>query len=1181
MSSTLANADARVLVVGEPDSHPRFRHRWQWLLGVLVALGVLVGSAPMLVAHSPLLDWIVGLAAADLCGKVSIRSASLGWFTPPAFWGVEVCDAAGQPVVEIPSVAGDKSLVALLWSRSNLGQFRLQNPKLTLVLRDDGSNVEDLLAKYLAAPRTTSQPLGVQVQITDGQVMVRDPKAQRSWQIDAFQLALRLPAGDRQGLELRAAGSMIDGQHPGRFDVALKTGQGADGASGSSSGVAGTIKADNLPLAMLAPVLARLNPKTRLDGWLGATVQGQADDVRQINRASLQGEIIADQFVLAAPQLGTDQVALERLQTTCQLALKGRRVQVDRLAVRSDVGGFSATGSVDLASASSPAGGAGVARVAGAARTPGAERSGAPGTPDATASLRSATCEIQGHIDLARLAAMLPSTLRIREETRVTSGQLQVSLASRPGPDGMTWQGRLDARNLTAENQGRRLAWPQPILVVLAARQSAQGLVVDNLRCESDFLKIDGSGTAEEFTATAAWDLNRLVAQLEGLVDFGGLRLAGEGWAKLHWRQPAGQNFSADGQLQVQDFRLALPDQPPWTEKKLWASFSASGRAESFPEARLETAMLEVKAAEDYLHAQLVQPVPDLRRGAWSLAIHSGGDFAQMLPRLSPWLTVAGWHLAGTYEFRGHVTGTPQSIYLSHSRLTAEQLQVQGPGWNIQEAQTEVSADGGWDQTRRRLELKSFQLVSTSLAASGQSFVVGLPPDGPAELAGAIRCQGDLERWQQCMTDRAKPVAWRVAGHVAGQIEFQPTPAKTTARVDAVIDNLAIAHVSGQQFQEAQVRLVGQGSYEPRTGVVTVEQAELSSSMLGATAAGQYVPKDNRGSLDLDGKVHYDLEKLSALLRSYLGGGIYAAGRGSTPAAYHGPLGLAGARASAGFGWQWINLYGFEIGPGEVQATLANDMLQVRPLDLAVSEGRVRLAPQLALSEQPMTFTLPPGKVAEQIRINPTMCAHALQYVAPILAGVATAEGRFSIELEACRIPLAEPARGDLAGRMTIHSAQVGPGPLVQELAVLLDRPGPAQLARESVIPFRMVDGRVYHQNVAMIFPEVTIRTSGSVGLDQTLALVAEMPVPPKWIGNNVVGSALRNQIIRLPIAGTLTRPAIDRPALAQLSRQFMRNAAQNVLQDQLNKHQDQIRGGLDKLNQGLDRLLGPRQKAR
>ncbi len=188
-----------------------------------------------------------------------------------------------------------------------------------------------------------------------------------------------------------------------------------------------------------------------------------------------------------------------------------------------------------------------------------------------------------------------------------------------------------------------------------------------------------------------------------------------------------------------------------------------------------------------------------------------------------------------------------------------------------------------------------------------------------------------------------------------------------------------------------------------------------------------------------------------------------------------------------------------------------------------------------------------------------------LKFVAPVLAGVTTASGSFSVDLDGCRIPLDNPSKADVAGRLTIHSIEIGPGPLVHELSVFLGRDAPARLRQESVVQFRMVDGRIYHQGLELIFPDVTIRTYGSVGLDETLKIMAEMPVPPKWLQSNpMLSQAMRNEIIRIPVAGTLSKPQLDQKVMADLTGRFLQKAAGNMIQGELNKQ--------------LDRLFGPRK---
>jgi hypothetical protein len=106
-----------------------------------------------------------------------------------------------------------------------------------------------------------------------------------------------------------------------------------------------------------------------------------------------------------------------------------------------------------------------------------------------------------------------------------------------------------------------------------------------------------------------------------------------------------------------------------------------------------------------------------------------------------------------------------------------------------------------------------------------------------------------------------------------------------------------------------------------------------------------------------------------------------------------------------------------------------------------------------------------------------------------------------------------------------------------------------------------MVNGRVYHQNMELLFADFVIRTSGWVGLDQTLNIMAEMPVPPKWLINNPLAEGLKKQTIRLPVAGTLSKPELDKRAMEQYTRQFVQRAAENLIENAVEQNLDRLFG--------------------
>jgi len=100
-----------------------------------------------------------------------------------------------------------------------------------------------------------------------------------------------------------------------------------------------------------------------------------------------------------------------------------------------------------------------------------------------------------------------------------------------------------------------------------------------------------------------------------------------------------------------------------------------------------------------------------------------------------------------------------------------------------------------------------------------------------------------------------------------------------------------------------------------------------------------------------------------------------------------------------------------------------------------------------------------------------------------------------------------------------------------------------------------MVQGRVYHRGLEVwAGRDVMIRTHGSVGLDQTVALVAEVPIQDAWIERERSLASLRGQSLQVPISGTLGEPRMDSRAIQQLASQLLRGAAQQAIGDELNR---------------------------
>jgi hypothetical protein len=216
-----------------------------------------------------------------------------------------------------------------------------------------------------------------------------------------------------------------------------------------------------------------------------------------------------------------------------------------------------------------------------------------------------------------------------------------------------------------------------------------------------------------------------------------------------------------------------------------------------------------------------------------------------------------------------------------------------------------------------------------------------------------------------------------------------------------------------------------------------------------------------------------------------------------------------------------------------------------RPINFAFA-----LEPSSASADGQPQLVIEPGTVLPRTQVTPEACHDLLMYIAPILAGATEVGGEFSIEVDRWRLPLAEPASGEGSGRLTISSLDIGPGPLVAELAALLGVPPKLRIVEDAPVTFRMADGRIHHSDLEFRIDRLVVRTHGSVGLDGSLALVAEVPVPKHLLGDGPLASALAGQTLAIPIAGTLSHPRIDAEGLGDSGLDLLSGTLGDLLKD-------------------------------
>ena len=389
------------------------------------------------------------------------------------------------------------------------------------------------------------------------------------------------------------------------------------------------------------------------------------------------------------------------------------------------------------------------------------------------------------------------------------------------------------------------------------------------------------------------------------------------------------------------------------------------------------------------------------------------------------------------------------------------------------------------------------------------------------------------------------------------------------------------------EFNDSMIRATGR--YDPAEDQAVLSELVIDSEVVSLTAAGEVAGVQTQPVVDLQGELTSDPEILIAFLDKALPEALQiedltfrefsASGplselaslfqdqsdseSGEPPDAAADPLDLR-----ANVSWSAMDFYGIQSPNGHVDAQLANSALNLTPLDVIVSGGRVESLPQLDLSASPRAFVLPAGPLVRNVAFTEPMCRTWMKYVSPLLADATGVDGRFSIDSRGGRIPVQDPHASEVAGTIQVQAGRIGPGPLARQIIAIVEQVRALSEGRIAAVlgggrarqrtwlslpvqevNVRIEQGRVHHDAMRYVASDVTVVTRGSVGFDDSLDVVLEIPLPDEWLEGNRYLAALQGQTLEIPLRGTLEQPQVDARVINQVMEQMATGAGAGLLQ--------------------------------
>ncbi len=885
-----------------------------------------------------------------------------------------------------------------------------------------------------------------------------------------------------------------------------------------------------------------MDPTASVAGNLTADLRVNWGDGRKV--VSVDGTAGLRQLDFIASWLGADRLRLAAADLPLKAEFTGNTLRVEKAELTCDAGRLSAAGTFDSSE--------GAGRI-----------------------LDQSGVSIEADVDLAKLAGLLPNLLRVRGGTAVREGRLVASLVSKAGAGGTAWDGSVRTTALKATRDGKAVEWPEPLTVEFSARAGAGQLpVFDKLVCKSDFIALNAQVSADAVRAAANVYLDRLAARLGEFVDLGGLSLKGDASAwVVASRTPAGA-FSADAGAELKQFAFARPGARALAEPHLTLKASASGTWVKDGPVRVSSASFEVVAGPDRFDGKLMAAVPDVRAATEGrAAVRVVGDLGRWADRARRFVDVPVH-----YEFGGALDATA-TFTLAPAAVTAERVSVgiknahfRGAGLDIDEPYLNAAGPMTMNRKTGDVVLAPVVINSPTLRAQGARFTFEFPEKAPMVVTGSGPAEGDVNGLARTLrVQKATDGPDSLHGQAVGPVRFRWQDDTTTFGGTLDVTAFAMGPKALPTWREPRLKLDLDAKYEQTADRLTITTGRVERPGLTAEGKGTWAKFDTTQDVDVSGTLAYDLALLTPEVRTAVGGGFEATGKGTRPFALRGSLNppgakgavLAGLTADAGLGWDAVKVYGFDMGRGEFNARLANGVGTVSPVSAVFGGGRVTLQP-----------TLKPARTGEvsisrsQGRSEGRPCAGAVGYALPVVANAAQAEGEVSFDLDDNRVPLADITAAALRGRLLVHRAVVSAGPVVSEILALDRRAGTASRAgeRDDRADSMSEAGRVHHENLTLMLNGYAIKTNGSAGFDGSLAVVADVPIPGSFPGlknNPALKKALEGKIVKVPVGGTIGRPVVDRAgfhtAVAGVARDALKDTAKDAGRELLNRELERL----------------------
>ncbi|MEM9411236.1 MAG: hypothetical protein AAGA30_08990, partial [Planctomycetota bacterium] len=1047
--------------------------------------------------------------------------------------------------------------------------------------------IEDLIAKVVSDNdgSTESEMPSMNFVIKDGVARISSVLLKETQIIQAIHADIHLLTGDSP-LVADVHLELPDQNQTGTLEANVVVDESADQLHFETVHV--QLQAIKSPLKSLVPLLNRFAGNVVCTGSLSGNINTQLDLEGGSTQLEMNQLEISDFAAVAPDYLGADQIQSKRITSTGSLQIDGSNISANQLRLESEVATLQAHGDFDTDQMTQWV---------------------------ASHELPNTQFQLDGAFDLARLSAMLPHTLQLRQGTNIQSGTFLISANSRQESGAPRLVLNSEAANLNFEVNGQQVVWNQPLRMVGIASRKNNQLVLEDVSLQSDFLKLKGFASIRNGNFDVQGDLEKLVSQMGDLFDTSGIKAAGRVDGNFKWHSPSQQNGSVNfpiqltGNFEIDRPAFSMPNMKPWNEDRLNLTLSGQGTGNLSGKVALNTGNFNFKIGQETLQGKLTQPIADLLQGTRSQwQCQANGAIASWVEKSRNFAEFPAFQCDGDLKSQFLLTLQPNAARLNQIQLVADNFSFRGFGLNIAEPKITSRANLKYTYSDSKLQFTKSRIATSSLAASTEQLSIEVLPK--IMMEGSVSFRGNANRASQWIGLSMPGDSIRWDGTAVGTVHFDKTANYLGGHIEADVSNLVLAQPAttpnsaytaqpinnanqySEFWRETSTQLQSNFRLADDFDQINFNELELKSKAFDLRGQGHIEKLSSTMNTHLNGQwlVHWD--QVNQTIKDAAIDGVEFRGERWLPVKVNGPLYVNQPyawipnplTAQIGIDWEQAKVMEFPLGPSQVGVSLNESVAILSSSNqTSILNQLFQLRPQINLTQSEPRLILQSGKLLDHWNISVNDSRTWMKYASPLLADATSSQGQVSVAIQGADVPMYDPTQSTIEGSLEIHEMTVGPGPLAGQIIPLLDQL--LSLAKSNTtglqgktewmklkpqqIPFVVREGRVLHDGLKMSYKDVTIRTRGSVGFDQTINMVAEIPIVEDWVGNNKYLASLLGQSISFPITGTLSQPKINRQTLNQTITDLVRKSTVGIVNQKISQEADKLKNRVNTEIQG------------